>query len=151
MPIHAWTTGDACTRYGRMLASTAYTEVIAKQLQRDFWHGSASLPAMVSGLRRGAQVMLFCAAATQGMTLALGCALADAFPRLRKQTVRDVPLAYALSFAVAVATAALWVLFRGRDWAWMLQDALGVTLIMLFIRSIQLPSLKARLLVKCCT
>ncbi len=84
-------------------------------------------------------------AATQGMTLALGCLLADTFPRLRKQKVRDVPLAYAMSFAAAAATAAMWVVFRNRDWAWILQDSLGVTLIMFFIRSIQLPSLKVRL------
>ena len=90
-----------------------------------------------------AQVVLFCSAAVQGMTLALGCLLADAFPQMRKHKIRDVPLAYVVSCCTAVATAALWAVCRNRDWAWMLQDALGATLIMFFIRTIQLPSLKA--------
>ncbi len=96
-----------------------------------------------------AQVVLFCSAAVQGMTLALGCLLADAFPQMRKHTIRDVPVAYVVSCCTAVATAALWAVCRNRDWAWMLQDALGATLIMFFIRTIQLPSLKVRCHVTC--
>ena len=77
------------------------------------------------------------------MTLALGCLLLDAFPQMRKHNIRDVPLAYVVSCCTAVATAAMWAVCRNRDWAWVLQDALGATLIMFFIRTIQLPSLKA--------
>jgi len=83
------------------------------------------------------------------MTLALGCLLADAFPHMRKHKIRDVPLAYVVSCCTAVATAALWAVCRNRDWAWMLQDALGATLIMFFIRTIQLPSLKVCFHVTC--
>ena len=77
------------------------------------------------------------------MTLALGCLLVEAFPQMRKHTIRDVPVAYVVSCCTAVASAALWAACRDRDWAWVLQDALGATLIMFFIRTIQLPSLKA--------
>ena len=91
-----------------------------------------------------AQVVLFCSAADPGDDAGARVPARGRFPQLQKQKIRDVPLAYVISCLTAIATAAVWAVCRNQDWAWMLQDALGVTLIMFFIRTIQLPSLKVR-------
>lgn len=98
------------------------------------------------------QVGLFCLAGSQGISVALGALLAGWCPALGKRPVKlpllreHVPLAYVLSGAAGMACCALWLPFRSRDWAWALQDAIGVCIVVLFIRSIRVPSLKVRAL-----
>lgn len=49
-----------------------------------------------------------------------------------------------LSNGVALATVAVWLGFRDWAWAWLLQDLLGICLIVLVLRQFRLPNLKAR-------
>ena len=85
------------------------------------------------------------------MTLVLGALLSSYSPPLAKCMVRlpctreFVSLSHFIAGTVAVASSAVWAVFRSRDWAWSLQDALGMCVVMLFIRTIRLPSLKASL------
>lgn len=85
------------------------------------------------------------------MTLVLGALLSSCSPPFAKRMVRIpctqelVSLSHFISGTVAVASCAVWAVFRSRDWAWILQDALGMCVVMLFIRTIRLPSLKASL------
>lgn len=84
------------------------------------------------------------------MTLALGGLFTGCFPALGRRPVKlpllreHVPLAFVASGAAGVACCAVWLPFRSRDWAWALQDVIGACIVMLFIRSIRLPSLKVR-------
>ena len=49
-----------------------------------------------------------------------------------------------LSNGVALATVAVWLGFRDWAWAWLLQDLLGICLIVLVLRQFRLPNLKVR-------
>jgi hypothetical protein len=48
----------------------------------------------------------------------------------------------AMAALIAVTVAGVWVPCRNADWAWLLQDILGLSLCVLFLRQIVLPNLK---------
>lgn len=77
----------------------------------------------------------------------LAPAVAWAFPALRKGIVA-VPCLGAMNWHEVVAACTsmvvtlVWVLCRHEEWAWLLQDILGVSVCILFLRTVQLPNLK---------
>lgn len=52
----------------------------------------------------------------------------------------------AVAALIAVTVAGVWVPCRNADWAWLLQDILGLSLCVLFLRQIVLPNLKVALI-----
>lgn len=54
----------------------------------------------------------------------------------------SIPLYAILSNAVALATVVIWLAVRDQAWAWLLQDLLGICLIVLVLRQFRLPNLK---------
>ena len=90
---------------------------------------------------------MFCFAAIQALTAALSAALGRAAPRLQSlacQLWGCGIMDYATLAACLPATVIVVVWFIGRHtlWAWPLQDAMGVALIMLLLRQFRLPDIK---------
>ena len=98
----------------------------------------------------GAQVVLFCFAAFQALVAAFAALLGPALPRGWRDRTIVLPLAgpaEALSLAACAPAAGVviaWVLGRHAAWGWALQDAMGVSLMMLLLRQFRLPNIKVR-------
>ncbi len=93
------------------------------------------------------QTVMFCFAAVQALTAALSAALGSVAPRLQSlacQLWGCGIMDYATLFASLPATVVVVVWFLGRHtmWAWPLQDAMGIALIMLLLRQFRLPDIK---------
>ena len=93
------------------------------------------------------QTVMFCFAAVQALTAALSAALGCAMPRLQSlacQLWGCGIMDYATLAACLPATGIVVVWFIGRHtmWAWPLQDAMGVSLIVLLLRQFRLPDIK---------
>jgi hypothetical protein len=93
------------------------------------------------------QTMMFCFAAAQALTAALGALLGRIAPQLQSLacqlwecgTVDAVTLAACVPATVMVV---VWFIGRHSTWAWPLQDAMGIALIMLLLRQFRLPDIK---------
>jgi len=90
---------------------------------------------------------LFTLSTAQSMGLLLAAALAAAAPALEGRSadvpwVGETPLAVLLTAPVAIAAAALWAAFRNAHWSWPLLDALGISLMLLVLRTLRLGSLR---------
>lgn len=95
------------------------------------------------------QTVMFCFAAIQALTAALSAALGSVMPRLQSlacQLWGCGIMDYATLAACLPATVIVVVWFVGRHtmWAWPLQDAMGVSLIMLLLRQFRLPDIRVR-------
>ena len=93
------------------------------------------------------QTVMFCFASIQALTAALSAALGHVAPRLQSlacQLWGCGIMDYATLAACLPATVIVVVWFIGRHtlWAWPLQDAMGVALIMLLLRQFRLPDIK---------
>lgn len=53
-----------------------------------------------------------------------------------------VPAHAVLSLAVSTLAVAVWLIFRSSPWAWVLQDLLGISLIIMVLRQFRLPDIK---------
>lgn len=99
------------------------------------------------------QTVMFCFAAIQALTAALSAAFGRIAPRMQSLacevwgcgTMDYVTLAACIPATVAVV---VWFVERHTMWAWPLQDAMGMALIMLLLRQFRLPDIKVNL--ACC-
>uniref|UniRef100_A0A6U2CU81 PA domain-containing protein n=1 Tax=Chlamydomonas euryale TaxID=1486919 RepID=A0A6U2CU81_9CHLO len=91
-------------------------------------------------------LVLFSLGAFQSTTVALAVVVRAWLPFAARRAVQ-VPLLGScqgeevVAAAPAAACVAVWLAFRSADWAWMLQDFLGICLMLLFIRSLRVSSL----------
>ena len=97
------------------------------------------------------QTVMFCFAAIQALTAALGALLGRITPRLQSLACQlwDCGTVDAVTLTACVpATVMVVVWFIGRHsmWAWPLQDAMGIALIMLLLRQFRLPDIKVGML-----
>lgn len=97
------------------------------------------------------QTVMFCFAAIQALTAALGALLGRIAPRLQSLACQlwDCGIVDAVTLTACVpATVMVVVWFIGRHsmWAWPLQDAMGIALIMLLLRQFRLPDIKVGIL-----
>lgn len=104
------------------------------------------------------QTVMFCFAAIQALTATLSAAFGQIAPRMQSLTCQlwgCGTMDYVTLAACVPATIAVVVWFIGRHtmWAWPLQDAMGISLIMLLLRQFRLPDIKVglHLIVACCT
>ncbi len=92
---------------------------------------------------------MFCFGALQALTLVLSAALGRCLPGWQSH-VSVLPLAGAvdsLSLAASLPAAAVvvvWFFGRHTTWAWPLQDAMGISLMLLLLRQFRLPNIKVR-------
>ena len=86
---------------------------------------------------------LFSLGAVQSLAAALSPLCVRLLPYQTLQPpIGQVPAHAVLSLALSTCVVALWLFFRARSWAWVLQDMLGVSLIVLVLRQFRLPDLK---------
>ncbi|GIL78347.1 hypothetical protein Vretifemale_7712, partial [Volvox reticuliferus] len=91
---------------------------------------------------------LFCVASVQSQTVLYSAGLQAMLPRPHRHATIAVPLVglcpltVVLALPVAVAVAVVWAIQRNASWAWVLQDAQGVALMVLVLRSLRIPCLK---------
>ena len=93
------------------------------------------------------QTVMFCFAAIQALTATLSAILGQIAPRMQSLTCQlwgCGTIDYVTLTACVPATTAVVVWFIGRHtmWAWPLQDAMGISLIMLLLRQFRLPDIK---------
>lgn len=94
------------------------------------------------------QTVMFCWAAVQSLTTAISAALgACCGPRCQGRTI-GLPVIGPVeglsiaAFVPALVLVVVWGIFRQSAWAWPLQDAMGVSLILLLLRQFRLPNIK---------
>ena len=92
-------------------------------------------------------LVMFSLAGAQALGALLIPVLAATLPKLKHRTV-DVPflgplpvLALAVT-PVALAVAAVWGVWRNSSWSWVIQDILGIAIMLLVLRTLRLGSLK---------
>ena len=91
---------------------------------------------------------MFCLGSCQA--LALACTtLAETLapPRVTQTTVAvpllgPVPVLTLGGVVPAVATVIVWLVWQSSSWAWVLQDALGMSLMALILRQFRLPTVQ---------
>lgn len=93
------------------------------------------------------QVVMFCFAALQALAVVFAALLARALPAWRDlalglPVVGAVEVLSIAACAPAAGVVAAWVLGRHAWWAWPLQDAMGVSLMLLLLRQFRLPNIK---------
>jgi len=91
----------------------------------------------------------FCAAGAQALMTLLIPVLHAVLPaRLSCKQVSlprnwgDVPVVDLVAGPSAVAVAVVWAVFRNAAWSWILQDLLGIAVMLLVLRVLRLPNLK---------
>jgi signal peptide peptidase-like 2B len=89
---------------------------------------------------------VFCFAAVQGLTALFFAAIDSSFKSMSQDinlpvfgTVNAVSVP---SVGLAVATVLVWLLNQGADWAWVLQDIMGMSFLVNVLRLVHLPNLK---------
>ena len=96
------------------------------------------------------QMTMFSIGALQALAACVSPACKWGFPSQQLQLLsaasrwlpQRVALHTLLSNGIAFATVAVWLVFRNWAWGWLLQDLLGVCLIVLVLRQFRLPNLK---------
>jgi hypothetical protein len=94
-----------------------------------------------------AQTVMFCYAAAQGLTAAISAALRSCLPHWQCRSV-ELPLVGPVeglsvgAFLVSLLLVVAWGIWRHSSWAWPLQDAMGISLIILLLRQFRLPNIK---------
>ncbi|GAX77142.1 hypothetical protein CEUSTIGMA_g4588.t1 [Chlamydomonas eustigma] len=90
---------------------------------------------------------LFCFASTQAMTSVLASIACHCVPALTRHEIQ-VPLvgkclsSVLLALPLAAGLSLVWAIMRHAAWAWILQDILGISLMLLIFRTLQISSLK---------
>ena len=96
-----------------------------------------------SALTCGMQIVLFSMGGVQALAAALTPLCAWLLPH---QTINppigEVFVHSILSFGLSIATVAVWLIFRTSSWAWIVQDLLGMSLIVMVLRQFRLPNIK---------
>lgn len=91
----------------------------------------------------GMQIVLFSFGGVQALAAALTPLCAWLLPH---QTINpphgEVFVHLILSFGLSTATVAVWLIFRASSWAWIVQDLLGMSLIVMVLRQFRLPNIK---------
>ena len=91
----------------------------------------------------GMQIILFSMGGVQALAAALTPLCAWLLPH---QTINppigEVFVHAILSFGLSIATVAVWLMFRTSSWGWILQDLLGMSLIVMVLRQFRLPNIK---------
>ena len=89
---------------------------------------------------------VFCFAAVQGLTALFFAAIDSSFKSMSQDinlpvfgTVNAVSVP---SVGLAVAAVLVWLLNQGADWAWVLQDIMGMSFLVNVLRLVHLPNLK---------
>lgn len=91
------------------------------------------------------QMGLFSLGAIQALAAAVTPLCAWVLPRQTIQPpIGKVPVHAVLSFGLSILTVTIWLLFRSTSWAWVLQDLLGISLIVMVLRQFRLPNLKVK-------
>ena len=89
------------------------------------------------------QIGLFSLGAVQSLAAALTPLCAVLLPhQTLHPPIGPVPAHAVLSLTLSTCTVAVWLIFRSSPWAWVLQDMLGVSLIVMVLRQFRLPDLK---------
>eukprot|EP00798_Chlamydomonas_sp_ICE-L_P005127 gene5127-34933_t len=93
-------------------------------------------------------LVFFCIAAAQATTVVLAFFLRLVVsPSLANQTSHVPLIGYCptldmISAPISIAICVVWVIWRNSDWSWLLQDFLGVSLMLLVLRTLKLNSVK---------
>lgn len=89
---------------------------------------------------------VFCFAAVQGLTALFFAAIESSFKSMSQDinlpvfgTVNAVSVP---SVSLAVITVLVWLINQGADWAWVLQDVMGMSFLVNVLRLVHLPNLK---------
>ena len=91
----------------------------------------------------GMQIMLFSMGGVQALAAALTPLCAWLLPHQSiNPPIGEVFVHAILSFSLSIATVAVWLIFRTSSWAWILQDLLGMSLIVMVLRHFRLPNIK---------
>ena len=102
-----------------------------------------ALTAEVTMHSCGMQIVLFSMGGVQALAAALTPLCAWVLPH---QTINppigEVSVHAIFSFILSTATVAVWLIFKASSWAWILQDLLGMSLIVLVLRQFRLPNIK---------
>lgn len=90
----------------------------------------------------------FAAAGAQALGLMLLPVVCKALPRLTAKSVAlpcgwgDMGLSELLLTPVALGVSVVWAVFRNGAWSWVLQDVLGIAIMLLVLRTLRLPNLR---------
>lgn len=96
------------------------------------------------------QLTVFCIASAQAIVIGLTPALEYAAPSLRETQFVIPRTKWMVTAPVAIlgppvaALVIIWALCRLETWAWPIQDAMGLSMMLLILRQFRLPSIKAR-------
>lgn len=90
---------------------------------------------------------MFSFAGIQALTVVVAAGLLWAVPSLGGRSLAlprlgPVALASFLAFLASVAAVVVWAIWREADWSWPIQDAMGVSLMLLMLRQLRLPNIK---------
>jgi hypothetical protein len=96
------------------------------------------------------QTVMFCIGALQALALALSAALGRCLPGWQGHNSTPPLLGPvdSLSLAASLPAAAIvvvWFFARHAAWAWPLQDAMGISLMLLLLRQFRLPNIKVHI------
>ena len=98
------------------------------------------------------QLTVFCIASAQAIIIGLTTVLECSVPHLRETHFVVPRTKWTVSAPVAIlgppvaALVIIWALCRQETWAWPIQDAMGLSMMLLILRQFRLPSIK----VCCC-
>lgn len=90
----------------------------------------------------------FAAAGAQALGVMLLPIMCKALPRLAAKSVAlpwgwgDIGVVELVLTPVVLATAVVWAVFRNASWSWVLQDLLGIAIMLLVLRTLRLPNLR---------
>jgi signal peptide peptidase-like protein 2B len=90
----------------------------------------------------------FAAAGAQALGVMLLPLVCKALPRLAANSISlpwgwgDIGVVELMLTPVVLAAAVVWALFRNAAWSWVLQDILGVAIMLLVLRTLRLPNLR---------
>mmetsp|Transcript_28552 Transcript_28552/g.68031 ORF Transcript_28552/g.68031 Transcript_28552/m.68031 type:complete len:435 (+) Transcript_28552:302-1606(+) len=96
-------------------------------------------------------VVLFAIISWQSLTVFLSPVIQAISPSTESASLH-LPILGSTSVAefiaglVSFACTAIWAVFRNSPWAWLLQDLLGVSVCVMFLRTVQLPNLKVAMI-----
>lgn len=99
---------------------------------------------------------MFCIGALQAVTLALAAGLERCLPGWQGHLsvlplVGPVDTLSLVACLPATAAVVVWFFARNAAWAWPLQDAMGISLMLLLLRQFRLPNIKVLVTLLCCT
>ncbi len=89
------------------------------------------------------QLGLFSLGAVQALAAALTPLCSWLLPhQTLHPPIGQIPAHAVLSLGISLGVVTVWLVFRSSAWAWVLQDLLGISLIVLVLRQFRLPDIK---------